>query len=169
MHFLAEVDELRFLINIRTIQVIILISISVFSCQIIKFINFSIREKRAVISALFTTGGWPSSHTSGVITLVISLGIFQMTDMGTFDYSFAVAVTYGFIVIHDAMGVRLEASKHAAILNKMVENEPMEEKTKLGFGKKGELKELLGHKRFEVLLGVLYGALVAVIGVIIFL
>lgn len=167
--FLAEVEDIRKLVSMRTIQVIILTAISVIACQIVKFVVFSIRDKKPVWKALMTTGGWPSSHTSAVMTLIISLGVFQMWDNGAFDYSFAVSFAFGFIVIHDAMGVRLEASKHAAILNKMVEDNSLEERQEMGFGRKGQLKELLGHKRFEVLLGAIFGSLVALIGILVIL
>ena len=55
------------------------------------------------------------------------------------------------VTIHDAMGVRYEASKHAIILNKMVDNLSDEEKMDLGFGKNGKLKEMLGHSGTELL------------------
>lgn len=148
----------------RAFICIILVGISAFSCQLLKLIITSIRHKKVMWRSLFSTGGFPSSHSSSVITLVISLGIFEMHDVGGLDYSFAVAATVAFIVIHDSMGVRLEASKHAKILNNMVENEPLAIKQELGFGRKGHLKELLGHKFVEVFAGIIYGVLVAIIG-----
>lgn len=151
----------------RAFSVILLSCISLITCQLLKLVIFSIKEKKFNLRMLFTTGGFPSSHTSTVVTMVTSIAIFQIKDMGQIDYIFAVAFIVALIIIHDAMGVRFEASKHAMILNKMVENEPMEEKKKLGFGKKGYLKELLGHKKIEVFAGFLYGVLVAAIGCII--
>ena len=66
------------------------------------------------------------------------------------------------------MGVRLEASKHAKILNNLTSDMTVEEKKTLGFGKKGSLKEMLGHKSFEVAGGVFFGILRGVIGFFIF-
>ena len=149
--------------TVRAIEVMILSSISLFSCQLLKAIIFSIKEKKIDIKMLFTTGGFPSSHTSTVTTMVVSIAIFQITDSGKIDYVFAVAFIVALIIIHDAFGVRYEASKHAAILNKMVENETLEEKKKLGFGKKGYLKELLGHKKTEVFAGAIYGFLISLL------
>lgn len=157
------------LMNQRSFQVVFLCAFSLFSCQFIKFLGMSIKYKRVLINALFTTGGMPSSHTSTVTTLVVAMGIFQFTDSGGFDYSFAVALAISCIVIHDAMGVRFEASKHAKILNRMVENEPDDTKAELGFGKKFKLKELVGHRPLEVFYGFIYGALIAILGAILFI
>ncbi len=159
----------RELINQRSVQTIILCFVSMVLCQTLKFILMSIKERRLLWKALFTTGGTPSSHTSTVITLVLSLGIFQIHDDNMIDYSFAVALAISAIVIHDAMGVRLETSKHAKILNNMVENEPDETKIDLGFGKKTKLKELVGHKPLEVFYGFLFGILIAVVGCSLFI
>lgn len=148
----------------RAIQVIILSSLSLLTCQILKSVIFSVKEKQFRWKSLFTTGGLPSSHSSTVTTLVASIGLFQVHDTGTVDYIFAVSFIVALVIIHDSVGVRLEASKHAIILNNMVENEPIEEKKKLGFGKRGYLKELLGHEKIEAFAGVLYGLVIAVIG-----
>lgn len=159
--------DISSLMNIRTIQVIILAMVSLLLCQVAKFIIFSIRERRPMVSTLFTTGGMPSSHTATVISLIVGMGLLQLHDNGSLDYSFAVALVFGIIVIHDAMGVRLEASKHAKILNNLVSSEDIKTKQDLGFGEKGKLKELLGHKGFEVLGGFLFGLIVGIVGYLI--
>ena len=59
------------------------------------------------------------------------------------------------------MGVRLEASKHAKILNRLkdeLDDELSEEEKQEYYGKKGKLKEMLGHRGIEVLVGALLGA-----------
>ncbi len=155
-------DNLKNLASTRTIQIIIISLMAMFFCQILKVIIFSIKEKKLNIGVLFTTGGMPSSHTATVIALVISMGLFQTYDSGSLDYSFAVALIFAFIVIHDSMGIRLEASKHAQILNNLVKDEDEKNRIELGFGKKGKLKELLGHKAIEVVGGILVGTLFAV-------
>lgn len=162
-------DELTDLIGLRAIQIIILSIISLTVCQLLKVLLFSIRDKKLAVNALFTTGGMPSSHTGTVITLVISLGIFQFNDLGSLDFSFAVALIFAIVTIHDAMGVRYEASKHAKILNNLVADEELEVKRQLGFGKKGKLKELLGHKIVEVIGGLIVGTLVGIVGSFLFI
>lgn len=175
MIFLTEVSDIekeestfeKFLntINQRALQIIWLCVISLLLCQILKFIILSIRNKKIIWKYVVTTGGFPSSHCALCMTLVTSLFLFQMHDLkGKIDWSFAVAVVISLVIIHDAMGVRLEASKHAKILNNMTEEMPVEEKEKLGFGASGRLKELLGHKAFEVVGGVLFGFIIGLIG-----
>lgn len=169
MQFLDETvtEKLFSQINVRAGQTLIICAISMFSCQLLKFIVMSIRAKKPLWTTLLSTGGMPSSHTSTVITLVFCLGIFQLYDNARIDYSFVVAFVFAVIVIHDAMGVRLEASKHARILNNIVKDETNQVKHDLGYGKHDKLKELLGHKPLEVFFGATYGIIVAIVGCLI--
>ncbi len=163
-------EEVRKIITTRAMQVILISTIAMLMCQIIKFTIYSIKYKKPMWKIAGSTGGFPSSHSGLCVALCVSLGMFQYHDLdGQLDWSFAVAVMITTVVIHDAMGVRLEASKHARILNRIAEMEGLsdEEKIDLGYGKKGHLKEMLGHKGVEVLGGVFIGAVVAIIGVLI--
>lgn len=150
--------------GIRTIQVMILSIIAMTVCQLLKFLIFSIKEHKLMFKTLMTTGGMPSSHTATVVTLVSSMAMFQLHDYGTLNYSFAVALIFATIIIHDAMGIRLESGKHAKILNNLVADKDLEVKKDLGYGKHGKLKELLGHKLTEVFGGFLLGLLVGIVG-----
>jgi len=164
MILLSAEGTIQTLITTRAIQVLIISIISMVTAQLIKFVVYSIRYKKPYWKLLFSTGGFPSSHTSFCIALCISLGLFQWKEMASLDWSFAVAVVFSGITIHDAFGVRLEASKHAIILNNLVEDLTDEERQELGFGKKGKLKEMLGHKINEVLGGIVVGVAVGIIG-----
>ncbi|MDE7263938.1 MAG: divergent PAP2 family protein [Anaeroplasmataceae bacterium] len=167
MIFLADdklYQEFLKIINTRAIQIICICLVAILLCQIIKFVILSIREKKIIWKYLYYTGGFPSSHSCLCMTLVTSLFLFQLHDINGVDWSFAVAVVIALITIHDSMGIRLEASKHAAILNNLTKELPIEEKQSLGFGKKGYLKELLGHKFFEVAGGVIFGIIMGISG-----
>lgn len=166
----STIEDLINLVNQRALQIIWLCVISMLLCQLIKFIILSVRSKKIVWRSFFTTGGFPSSHSALCMTLVSSLFLFQMHDLeGRIDWSFPVAVVLAMIVIHDAMGIRLEASKHAKILNNLTTELPLEEREALGFGKKGFLKEMLGHKAFEVFGGILFGIIIGISGYFILL
>ena len=98
----------------------------------------------------------PSSHSAFVSALATGIGL---TD-GWAASTTALAIVFALVVMYDAAGVRLAASKQAATLNKMVEEL---------FGE-GEfhherLKELIGHTPVEVivcaLLGIAVGYLMA--------
>lgn len=161
--------KLSSIISTRAVQIIFISLVSLFLAQFIKFVIISIKEKKFDWKLLVSTGGFPSSHCALVVTLCVTLGMFQYHDLdGNLDWSFAVALILSVIIIHDAMGVRLEASKHAKILNNLAADMTEEEKKELGYGKKGRLKEMLGHKGVEVLGGIIFGAIIGLIGFLIF-
>ncbi len=157
-------DQMRAIISSRTIQALIISVGTMLFCQVLKFIIFSIRNKRLEWHLLISTGGFPSSHTGFCVSLDASLLILQLNIDGKLDWSFAVAAVFSIIIIHDAMGVRLEASKHARILNKIADNLTLEEKEELGYGRKGRLKEMLGHRFREVVGGFIVGIVAGVLG-----
>lgn len=152
----------------RVIEILGISLFALFLCQLAKFIIYSIINKKPMWYYMISTGGFPSSHSSFCVSLCVTLGLFQYNDIGGLDWSFPVAVVFSMIVLHDAMGVRLEASKHAKILNNLASDMTYEEKLELGYGEKGSLKEMLGHRAIEVLGGIIVGILVGIIGFIIF-
>src|SRR5690606_31864473 len=127
------------------------------AAQFIKFVIFSAKERRAMYRALISTGGMPSSHSALVTALSASIYLYQGLDL-FFAISFVVAL----VVIHDSMGIRLEASKHALMLNKNNDKLGLKEK---GYINKGNpLKEPLEHFPKEVFAGVVLGIGVAILG-----
>jgi acid phosphatase family membrane protein YuiD len=90
----------------------------------------------------------PSSHSAFVSALATGVGL---TD-GWASTSFALALVFSLIVMYDAAGVRLAASKQATILNKMMQ-EFFDERE---FHHE-RLKELIGHTPVEVIVGALLG------------
>lgn len=166
---MSDWEKLQALITLRAMQILIISILTMVLCQLLKFAIASVRSKKMQWRLLVSTGGFPSSHSGLCVSLCITLGMFQWHDLdGKLDWSFAVAVIISVIVVHDAMGVRLEASKHAKILNNLAADMPEEEKQKLGFGKKGRLKEMLGHKGLEVLGGIIIGIVSGLIGFFVF-
>ena len=98
------------------------------------------------------SGGMPSSHTAGVISLSTTVGFICGFD----SIEFAIALGYSLVVMYDAAGLRRATGKIAACLNKMRDD----------FYANGQmpterLKELLGHTPFEVFAGALLGILMA--------
>ena len=153
----------------RAFQVILISVFSMVFCQVTKFVLTSFKNQDFNWNVLYSTGGFPSSHSGLCMSLVTSLFFFQIYDLKTLDWSFAVAVIFSIIVIFDAMGVRLEASKHAKILNNLTTELSVEEKRTIGFGEKGFLKEMLGHKSIEVLGGCFFGVVIGFIGFLLFM
>lgn len=144
--------------------VIVISIVSLLVAQISKFFIDAIVNKKINESILISTGGMPSSHSALVTSLAVSIGLFEVYETGKVSTIFAIALVLALVVVHDSMGVRYEASKHARELNQiklrlnLIENIDVEEK---------KLKEALGHKPREVFAGILLGALIAVIGFLI--
>ncbi|RKD21711.1 hypothetical protein BEP19_13860 [Ammoniphilus oxalaticus] len=113
---------------------------------------------------LFSTGGMPSSHSAAVTGLATSIGLSE----GFASSYFSIATIFAVIVMFDAAGVRRHAGKHAALLNVLLEDfNMMKEELKLlrfkpEHEKREQLKELLGHKPIEVLIGAWLGIILAI-------
>lgn len=125
------------------------------AAQIIKlFTGMYAQGTMSVRKVLFSNGGMPSSHTASVMALTTA----ALLKEGIGSSLFAICAILSMIVINDAVGVRYETGKQAAVLNKI---------TKQLFKGDGEhknsaLKELVGHTPMQVLMGVLLGIGVAI-------
>lgn len=120
--------------------------------QLLKFIGHLIRTRKVDFEVLATTGGMPSSHTAGVVSLSTTVGIICGFD----SIEFSIAIGYALVVMYDAAGLRRATGKIAACLNKIRDD----------FYANGQmqterLKELLGHTPFEVFVGALLGVYMA--------
>jgi acid phosphatase family membrane protein YuiD len=118
--------------------------------QIFKFVREWWRTGEPSLHVLFGTGGMPSSHSALVTSLATATGI----QYGFDSAYFAVSSVLALIVMYDARGVRKESGQHARLLNQIVRE--------LMSGQSisdRELKELLGHTTFEVLVGAIVGIL----------
>ena len=116
---------------------------------------------------LHGAGGMPSSHSCMVTALTISTA---MTE-GVHSTMFALAMVFAFVTLYDAMGVRWQAGLHAKMLNKfMRDTQELKEIEDLRDGVRDEdpeeiedLKEFIGHRPMEVLVGVLMGIMIAIL------
>lgn len=135
---------------IEEYKYIIVPFITLLLCQTIKFTLESIISGKLIWNRLFNgTGGMPSSHTSFSTSLTMMLGL----NVGFDSPLFAIALVFTFIVSYDAMGLRMESGKQAEAINKIV-NDTLNKKDRKKYKK---LKEKLGHKPLEVLMGILFG------------
>lgn len=132
--------------------------------QIIKIVIALVVEKKFRPDRIFGDGGMPSGHSATVISLAVLIG----WTSGFNSASFALATIFAIIVMNDAVGVRQEAGKHAAMLKVIAEgfNAMFAEKDQQIRAEK--IKLLVGHTPLQVLMGALLGFLVAVLGIIIF-
>ena len=70
------------------------------------------------------------------------------------------AAILAIVVMHDAMGVRMETGRQGKVLNEM-----MEVFTNMGkqISAEARLKEFVGHTPLQVLMGAILGIIIAVI------
>lgn len=117
-----------------------------FLVQLFKVLWEWTRTGKLDLRVFSRSGGMPSSHTALVCSLATVLGIRYGLD----SPYFAIAAILAFIVMYDATGVRQQSGKHARILNQILRElfsgQPISEE---------ELKELLGHTGFEVIIGLI--------------
>ncbi len=120
--------------------------------QIVKFTIETIKAKKVDFSRLFNgNGGMPSSHTAFTSSLTFAIGI----DSGFTSPLFAACLVFTIIVAYDAMGLRMESGKQAAQINLLMQKSHINGTI--------PLKEMIGHKPLEVLVGFLFGILSAFI------
>ena len=123
------------------------------AAQIIKAIFYAAVHRQIDIHRLFGDGGMPSGHSATVTAMATTAAL----EYGLDSPIFAITAIFGIIVMHDAMGVRREAGKHAKVLNDLIAS----------LGKdappKDVLKEFLGHTPLQVCFGALLGFGVALL------
>lgn len=127
------------------------------TAQVLKTILYAAINKELDFTRLLGDGGMPSAHSATVTAVAVMTGL----TCGFGSPVFAVACITAIIVMHDAMGVRLETGRQAKMLNEMVALFEALGQPKLSMEKK--LKEFVGHTPLQVLAGMLLGVAVAVI------
>jgi len=142
--------------NIFQNHVLLTAAIAWASCQLIKAPIAIFITKERDWRIMFGDGGMPSSHSAFVVSAAVAVGM----RVGWETPIFALCVVLAGIVMADAAGVRRAAGKQAAVLNEILEH--FKKTGELVVGQK-KLLEFLGHTPMEVLIGALYGALIAVI------
>ncbi|MBP5305367.1 MAG: divergent PAP2 family protein [Lachnospiraceae bacterium] len=127
--------------------------------QVIKTAIYAIVNKKIDIERLTGDGGMPSAHSATVCSLATTAAAAYGFSSG----EFAITLVLAIIVMHDAMGVRREAGKHAKALNEllMMMSDPNEEPDLI-------LKEFLGHTPLQVFFGALLGIFIAVVAAFFF-
>ena len=122
-----------------------------FWAQLIKTVIHAIVTKSIDFTRLIGDGGMPSGHSATVSSLATAAAL--VYGLGSFE--FAIALVFAIVVCKDAMGVRLETGKQAAIINDIVEAfNVLTSEEKLPDAK---LKEFVGHTPLQVIAGILLG------------
>ena len=116
--------------------------------QTAKMICCLLQTRRLDFSYMVSTGGMPSAHSAMACSLATSLGLC----MGFDSPIFALGLSFALVVMFDAQSVRAAAGAQAKLLNQIVDELLREHHLS-----EQKLKELLGHTRMEVFMGMLTG------------
>jgi len=120
-----------------------------FGIQGIKIILFSLKHGWNLRNTLTHVGygHMPSAHTGFVCSMITAVGYYDGAETG----AFAVAVILAIMTIDDSVRLRMYIGDQGIYLNRMAEHMNLTEKE---FPK---LKERMGHKISEVIVGGLLG------------
>ena len=121
------------------------------TAQCLKGIICCILTHTLTLRQFLADGGMPSGHSATVTALTVTAGL----EYGINSPVFAISVILAVVVMHDAMGIRLEAGKHAQALNELwelVNSDAAPDR---------KMKEVLGHTPLQVLFGGLLGMAIA--------
>ena len=128
--------------------------LSCLSAQFLKIIFNFFSTGKINFGIMFETGGMPSSHSALITGTTSGVG-FQL---GFDSPIFALAIAVSLIVMYDASGVRKSAGVQASEINKL--SKKLDPKSQV------DLKETLGHTKFEVIVGGILGPLITLPGIV---
>jgi len=114
--------------------------------QAVKFIIFTVKHGWKP-QYMFTHGHMPSAHTAFAVSLAVSVGWYEGVGSG----SFAVAAALAFVLVDDAARIRMYLGDQGRYLNMLVERLDLDE------SKFPRLKERVGHRVSEVIVGGVIG------------
>ncbi len=116
--------------------------------QVIKFIFFTLRHGWKP-EYIFTHGHMPSAHTAFAVSLLTSIGYFEGMNSG----AFAVTVGLAFIIVDDALRIRMILGDQGRYLNMLVD----QLRGEIDESQFPHLKERVGHRTSEVIVGAIFG------------
>jgi hypothetical protein len=140
------------LLSLLSPYYIFLIPITVwFAIQSIKILIFSLKHGWNIKNTLMHVGygHMPSAHTGFVSSLVTSVGYYTGINSG----AFAVALILAIMTIDDSIRLRMYIGDQGNYLNRLVEH------LNLGGEDFPKLKERMGHRISEVIVGGILGCI----------
>ena len=134
--------------------------ISAILAQILKPIFYYIVKRKWNWKLIKDSGGFPSSHSALVSALALSVGV-QEAFKSTI---FAVALSLAVIVVYDAANVRYYTGQNIRMTKQLAQD--VQEQLNVDFEDPiydAKIKEVLGHRWFEVIGGIALGCVIALI------
>lgn len=134
--------------DIITNEVFLTVAIAFITCQLIKLVTKSYEHGKFYLKGLIEDGGMPSTHTTSVVALSVSVGFVE----GFVSTLFLVVAAFSLVVMRDAMGIR----HNVDLLTKKVNENAERQKLK-------PLSLISGHTRTQVTAGLVLGIVVSII------
>jgi len=125
--------------------------------QISKMIIHWILTKKLDWRRMFGDGGMPSAHSAMVSSLAIICGL----ECGVHSAAFGITFIFAMVVCRDAVGVRREAGKQAAVLNEL--RQAFNDLHKTDVSPETKLTEFVGHTPIQVIAGMCVGIAMAIV------
>lgn len=99
-------------------------------------------------------GGMPSAHSAFAFSIATVIGLAD----GLFSSTFIIAVALLFLILDDALRMRIFLSRHGLALRRLIQKLPKEERATYPY-----LESRLGHKPLEVLVGGVLGVTLSLV------
>lgn len=132
--------------------------------QVLKTVIYALVHRELRWERMIGDGGMPSGHSATVSAMAAASGILY----GFETFEFAISCMLAIIVMHDAMGVRMETGKQGKVLNEMIEFfrtegfvEAFKKNDKMYEFWEASLKEFVGHTPLQVGAGCILGILIS--------
>lgn len=127
-------------------------AVSWLTAQTIKVLLTFLVDKELKLERFHGSGGMPSAHTATIVSASTAIGIVE----GWSSAVYALSLIMAFIVMYDASGVRRSVGTQAKMLNNIIKDF-----YKHKHFEEDILKELIGHKPTEVVVGAVLGIIIA--------
>ena len=122
--------------------------------QFLKVIVVLIQKKQLDFHYFVISGGMPSSHSAFVGSLATAVAFVD----GLSSVTFGISVVLALVIMYDAAGLRQAVGQQSVVLNRIMR----ELKMRRPVAEVGrDLRELIGHTPFQVIVGGLLGIFVA--------
>ena len=139
-------DHTGFLTGNLTLDLAIL---AWFVAQVLKTLLHWVTNRNLDLRKMIGSGNMPSSHSAFICAAAASIG--QVC--GWRDPLFSLSAAIALVVMYDACNVRRSAGDMAKLVNKLLEH--VERLTAEDFA--DNVREIMGHTPFQVLMGALLG------------
>ena len=121
--------------------------------QSVKVLLHIIKYKKMDLKFLLISGHMPSAHAAFVVSITTVVAFFD----GIYSTTFAISFAFSYIVIYDALKIRTNIGHNGKAVNRLI-------KEISGIKKEAYpiLRERVGHKPLEVLIGATFGFILTV-------